>query len=90
MPTGAVVDGSYRYVLSHEPRGGTREELFDATTDPAELEDLISSEAAIARSLRERALAYLQREPVWEEEVPSLELDELELNHLRALGYSLP
>ena len=90
MPTVAVVDGPYRYVLSHEPHGGTREELFDATTDPAELEDLSASEAGIAESLRERALAYLESEPVWTEEVPSLELDELELNHLRALGYSLP
>ena len=90
MPTVAVVDGPYRYVLSHEPRGGTREELFDASADPSELEDLIASDAAIAQSLRERALTYLGREPIWKEEVPSLELDELELNHLRALGYSLP
>jgi hypothetical protein len=32
----------------------------------------------------------LQRESIWSEGVETLELDELELNQLRALGYEIP
>jgi hypothetical protein len=33
---------------------------------------------------------YLESEVFWEEGVPSLELDEIQLNQLRALGYQVP
>jgi arylsulfatase len=90
LPTVSVVDEPYRYVMSHEPDDLIREELFDSRADPAELDDILSREPEVTARLRQLAEDYLAREPVWEGEVPSLELDELEINHLRALGYALP
>lgn len=90
LPTVSVVDEPYRYVISHEPDELIREELFDSRADPAELDDILVREPEIAARLRQHAEEYLASETVWDGEVPSLELDELELNHLRALGYALP
>ena len=90
FPTVAVVEEPYRFVLSHEPTGGLREELFDRGRDPSERLDVLAEEGDVTARLREQANAYLDWEPVWEGEVPSLEINELELNHLRALGYALP
>ena len=33
---------------------------------------------------------YLENEVLWKEGAPSLELDEIQLNQLRALGYQVP
>ena len=90
FPTVAVVEEPYRFVMSAEFDGNVREELFRRDSDPAELEDIASKEPETAKRLREKANAYLDWKPAWESEVPSLEIDELELNHLRALGYALP
>lgn len=90
LPTVSVIDEPYRYVISHEPDKLIQEELFDSRADPAELENISEREPEVAERLRQYAEDYLATQPAWEEEVPSLELDELELNHLRALGYALP
>lgn len=90
LPTVSVIDERFRFVLSREPRGGVREELFDSRADEAELDDVLAREPAVADRMRQQAEDYLASEPVWQTEVPSLELDELELNHLRALGYAIP
>lgn len=86
-----VTDGSYRYLRS-PPRGMDEkpfEELFDAEQDPAELENLASSNQEIVDRLREVAEAQLDNSPPWGA-TPTRELDELELNQLRALGYAIP
>ena len=38
---------------------------------------------------RYEGLGYLEGQPVWGE-APTREISELELNHLRALGYAMP
>jgi hypothetical protein len=43
-----------------------------------------------AAPLRELADEYLDSKPVWSADPPTLELDQVQLNQLRALGYALP
>jgi arylsulfatase A-like enzyme len=89
MPTVAVVEDGFRYVMTTAP-GKTREELFDASADPREPIDVIDEQAEVAERLRKLADEYLDAKPPWSEEVETLELDEMQLNQLRALGYKVP
>jgi arylsulfatase A-like enzyme len=87
-----VSEGSYRYLLRSQAPGEDTEpieELFDAATDRDELNNIASSNPEIVKRLRAVAESHLAAEPVWGE-APTRELDELELNQLRALGYALP
>jgi hypothetical protein len=88
MPTVAVTDGALRYVRV-EQAGGPIEQLFDASRDPGELEDRAAADPETLKRLRAAADRYLEQKPPWGE-TPTRELDELELNQLRALGYAIP
>jgi arylsulfatase A-like enzyme len=90
-PTVAIREGDLRFVRTELDNGNVREELFDASTDPAELTDLLTERAEDAERLRSAAAGYLNPPPPpWGEEAPELDIDEIELNQLRALGYSIP
>jgi arylsulfatase A-like enzyme len=89
-PTVSVVEGGFRYVLTRDAAGNTREELFDARRDDAEQVDLAQDEPEVAERLREVAESYLASEPSWGSDNPTVEMDEMQLNQLRALGYALP
>ncbi|MFP6622914.1 MAG: sulfatase [Myxococcota bacterium] len=84
----AVADGPLRYVRSEE-RGRAIEQLFDARVDPDELDDRAQEMPEELARLRGLADAYLQTRPPWGES-PTREIEELELNQLRALGYAIP
>ena len=86
--TVAVTDGSLRYVRIEHP-AGAREELFDGDADARELTDVAEERSEEVSRLRARADGYLAEEPKWGE-APSRDVDELELNQLRALGYAIP
>jgi arylsulfatase A-like enzyme len=86
--TVAVVENGLRYVRTERPTGKL-EQLFDGNDDPAELRDRVTDEPEAAERLRQRADQYLTEKPPWGE-APTRELDELELNQLRALGYAIP
>jgi arylsulfatase A-like enzyme len=88
MDTVAVVEGTRRYVLI-EQGSVVIEQLFDAADDPHELRDRVREDPENAARLRELAEAFLERRPEWDE-APTREIGELELNHLRALGYAVP
>jgi arylsulfatase A-like enzyme len=88
QPTIAVLDGELRYV-KRIVRGRVVEQLYDARGDPAELNDLASSQAETVARLRDVAEQELLEEPIWGEP-ESREIGELELNQLRALGYAIP
>ncbi len=88
QPTVAVVDGDLRYIRIDQPEGRV-EQLFDAVDDPLELRDRAADFPGPLVRLAQEAEAYLDEKPIWGE-APTRELDELELNHLRALGYALP
>ncbi|MAG34365.1 MAG: hypothetical protein CL908_26110 [Deltaproteobacteria bacterium] len=88
LSTESLVQGSYRYVR-HVVHGRIKESLFDATEDVAELRDVSDRFPETLEAMRAEVDAELDRSPVWG--APEVrELDELELNQLRALGYQIP
>jgi arylsulfatase A-like enzyme len=84
----AVVDGSYRYVRTDQV-GPPLEQLFDADSDPREMHDRSKQEPETLERLRGIADSSVEVSPAWGA-APTRELDELELNQLRALGYAVP
>ena len=85
----AVSERSLRYIMFGSPDGDARDELFDAKQDPREMTDRAEAEPDATKRMREQAKQYLAEKPSWE--APKrLELDELQLNQLRALGYAVP
>jgi arylsulfatase A-like enzyme len=88
MPTLALVEGPLRYVRV-EQQTGRVEQLYDATDDPREFRDRATDDPETLRRLAAEADAYLESSPDWGP-APTREIGELEMNHLRALGYALP
>lgn len=91
-PAVAVIQDGYRYVYGREPDGRIREQLFDANSDPLERTDVIAEHEERASRMKRLAEAYLDHSDAapWGEDAISIELNEMELNQLRALGYELP
>ena len=88
-PMVAVASDGFRYVLTTAGRG--KEELFDRRSDPVETIDVLRDHADVAERLRAAARGYLEPPPApWGAETPTVELDEMEWNQLRALGYAVP
>ncbi len=87
-PTVAVSDAGLRYVRV-PGAGAPFEQLFDAAGDPRELADRAGDDPEALARLRAVADDYLASPPRWGE-APRREIDELELNQLRALGYAVP
>jgi hypothetical protein len=78
-------------VYAPTPAGGAREELFDRREDELERRDVFAQHPDVVESLRELAKRYLESPAgPWGVETPTIELDEMELNQLRALGYEVP
>jgi hypothetical protein len=85
--TYSLTSGSLRYI--HQRTGSeTSEELFDAESDPKELNDVSAQRTEDLESMRSRARELAETDPVWGEP-ESRDLNELELNQLRALGYKI-
>ncbi len=88
LPTIAIAEGTFRYVREERTGARRREQLFDARDDPRELRDIAAEEPEVLARLRAAADDYYETEPVWGA-APTREIDELELNLLRALGYQI-
>jgi len=88
LPTLAVVDGPFRYVRVEHAEDRSTEFLFDANDDPREVRDRADKEPETFERLKATADDYYESEPYWGE-APTREIDELELNLLRALGYKI-
>ena len=89
-PTVSLVDGPYRYVRTPLRGGAPGEELFDTSRDARELADVSAEHPDVVERLREMTDRYLESEPTWAEGAPALEIDEMQLQQLRALGYKVP
>ena len=89
-PSVAVMDGDLRYVLGNGLGGRPVELLFDQSEDPLESRNLASERGEDLERLREIGRAHIDQVPPWEEGTPTLEIDEMDLNQLRALGYAIP
>lgn len=88
LPTVAVVDDGHRYVWMKQYMSEV-EQLFDRRDDPAELRDRSKEQPEELARLRAVAEAQVALKPEWGD-TPTRELDEIELNQLRALGYAVP
>ena len=65
-------------------------QLFDKEADPAEANNVAPHNEEVVAALQAHVDAYLERdEAPWPEEALSIEMDEMELNQLRALGYGV-
>lgn len=90
-PIIAVVDETHRLITTRPPTGEWAEELFDTSEDPAELKNVLDEEEDIAENMRSLIDGYIEnRAAPWGVSTPEIELDQMELNQLRALGYAIP
>jgi len=88
QPMIAVNQGRWRLMF----RAGfpKRTELYDKWADPREQRNVAREEPEVTEALKERAVAYLNSPaPPWGADAPSIEIDEMQLNQLRALGYGV-
>jgi len=85
-PLVAVSDGSLRLMLPlNAPE---KAELYDHATDAGEQQDVAAARAADRDRLEQEARRYVEDSKIpWGEAPGQVELDELRLNQLRALGY---
>lgn len=86
-PIVTVRAGEHR--LIHHVVDPEKDELYDLSTDAKETSNLASDRPEPLAKLRERAKLYLQAKTPWEGGAPEIELDQLQLRQLRALGYSI-
>ena len=67
-----------------------RTEFYDRWADPREQRNIVGERPEVTETLKERAVGYLNSPPPpWGEDAPSVEIDEMQLNQLRALGYGV-
>jgi arylsulfatase A-like enzyme len=87
----AVAQGDFRFVRSMPKEAGEPvDELFDASRDPLERQNVIAEQPEVAALLRERAKRFLEpKESPWGVETPRVHIDEMKIHQLRALGYAI-
>jgi len=85
-PLVAVTDGNLRFFLPiAKPEAA---QLFDSSSDPGETSNLSKERAEDVARLRKLADGYLQQsQSPWGKAPEHIEIDEMRLNQLRALGY---
>jgi arylsulfatase A-like enzyme len=88
-PMVSVVDDGHRFVSTRAKNGSVREELFDKSVDPTEIVNVVEAETDVADTMRALVDGYFQSPPAPWGAAPEIELDEMELNQLRALGYKV-
>jgi len=85
-PMVAVSEGPYRLVQRTGQQVG---ELYDRSADPYEQVDIGDEQPDVRDRLSARVAEYLERPPPDWESGEDVELDERELEQLRALGYAV-
>ena len=86
-PVLAVRQGDHR--LIHDVNNPDRDLLYDVKSDRGETRNIASEATAVLNTLRSVAEAHLASPPAWDGGAPEIELDEMSLRQLRALGYSI-
>lgn len=85
-PAVSVLEGEYRFVSGRNIAGNPHEDLL--LRADGQKENQIEEYPEIAIRLREIAKQYLETKPV--HEIEAVDLDQMQLDQLRALGYELP
>ena len=87
-PMVAVNQGRWR--LIYRAAAPRRSELYDKWEDPREQRDLSREQPETLAALQTVAVEYLASPPPpWGDETPTIEIDEIQMNQLRALGYGV-
>jgi arylsulfatase A-like enzyme len=86
-PILAVREGRYR--LIHDIRDPSQDELYDTADDPGEFEDIAKRSPQIVQRLAARARDQVEQGVVWAGGPAQIELDDMNLRQLRALGYAV-
>jgi arylsulfatase A-like enzyme len=86
-PTIGVEQGPYR--LIHDVNHPENDRLYHVETDRQERTDVARDASDALAKLQDRAKLYLQGKTPWEGGAPEIEIDDLHLRQLRALGYSI-
>ncbi|MBW2231303.1 MAG: sulfatase, partial [Deltaproteobacteria bacterium] len=89
QPMVAVHDGPYRLVFRPESKGRRRSELYDISDDRYESRRIGRDEPEVRTRLTKLAEAYLESTPPEWGVAPEVEIDEAQLQQLRALGYDV-
>jgi arylsulfatase A-like enzyme len=90
-PNVSMSHSGLHYVQFRNAKGAAvREELYDPKKDPGQLENQLDAQPEAAASFREKVDTYLAGGPPWKGDKRTLEMDEMQLNQLRALGYAVP
>jgi arylsulfatase A-like enzyme len=89
QPMVAVTDGPYRLVYRSAARGARHAELYAYASDSTESRKIGVEEPETRKQMIDLAQAYLEEEaPEWGD-APQIELDDAQLQQLRALGYEV-
>ena len=87
-PMVAINEGRWR--LIYRAQTPKRSELYDKWQDPRELRNVADDWPEVLEDLNAKARAYLKsRPPPWGDDAPTVEIDEMRMNQLRALGYGV-
>lgn len=86
-PVIGIREGNYR--IFHDVNNPDRDRLYDVKSDEGEFVNIAAEAPGILETMRTVALEYLQLESPFEGGAPEIELDEMSLRQLRALGYSI-
>ena len=87
-PLVAVNQGQWR--LMFRAANPEISELYDKWLDPREQRNIAGEVPEVTERLKEQAAGYLESPPPpWGEDTPSVEIDEMQMNQLRALGYGV-
>ena len=87
-PLVAVNQGPWR--MFHSTARPNRPELYDKVNDPGEQRNLAEENPELVEELTSVVLDHLAGPaPPWGGEAESIELDDLQINQLRALGYGV-
>jgi arylsulfatase A-like enzyme len=87
QPTSSIVKGPHR--LNYRSARPDLLELFDHSVDPLEKKNIASDQPELAEALRHEMEEFLAKQKTQWEAAPEVELDEMRVNQLRALGYEL-
>lgn len=86
-----VALNSDRWRLHYDARFPDSPQLYDKQEDPAELRNLAGQEPEVVEDLMAMIEEYLeQTDAPWGEEASVIEIDEMQLRQLRAIGYGVP
>jgi arylsulfatase A-like enzyme len=88
-PMVAVHDGPYRLVYRPEMQGPQRVELYDVSVDRYESRRINQKEPEVLSRMTKLAQQYLDSTPPDWGVAPKVEIDEAQLQQLRALGYDI-